>query len=86
MEILTTLDIDAPATTSWELFGENFPADDNFLWGVNLGIDVPFGESKWEFVGQLNYLVTDVTLEGSAPDPDLGVDPVQVKLGVAFRF
>jgi outer membrane protein W len=69
-----------------EIFATSFPADDEFIYGVNFGLDMPFGEQRWGFSAGLNYLLTDVSLEGSAVEPDLGVDPMQLNVGVSYRF
>jgi len=68
-----------------EVFGIEFPADDEFIYGLNLGLDVPFGQSSWSFTGALNYLLSEMSLEGSS-GAALGVDPLQVKVGVSYRF
>jgi outer membrane protein W len=68
-----------------DVFPQNFPTEDEFIYGLNLGADVPFGDSKWAFSGTLDYLVTDVSLEGGT-SADLGVDPLQVKIGVTYNF
>jgi len=67
-----------------DLFEENFPADDELVYGVNLGIDLPFGEGAWGFAGSIGYLFSDLALEGSSAD--IGVDPFQLKAGVSYRF
>jgi outer membrane protein W len=68
-----------------DVFPDSFPADDDFIYGANLGLDVPFGGSAWSFTGAINYLLADIALEGSTGD-DLGVDPVQFKFGVSYSF
>jgi len=67
-----------------DVFQENFPADDEFVYGVNLGIDVPFGQGAWGFAGSIGYLVSDLALQGAGAD--IGVDPFQLKAGVSYRF
>jgi len=67
-----------------DLFDEDFPIDDEFLLGVNLGVDIPFGEGAWGFAGSIGYLLSDLTPEGSGAD--IGVDPFQLKAGVSYRF
>lgn len=64
-------------------FPSDVPTDDTVALGANIGIDVPFGESAWSFTGALRYLATDLGVEGGG---DIGVDPVQVKVGVSYRF
>jgi outer membrane protein W len=62
----------------------DFSADDEFVYGVNLGLDVPVGGGKWGVSGALGYLFSEIGLEGSGSD--LGVDPFQLKLGLSYRF
>jgi outer membrane protein W len=66
------------------LFPDDFPADDEFIYGVNVGVDVPFGESHWGFSGALSYLGANLTLQGSSQE--IGVSPIQVKAGAYYRF
>jgi outer membrane protein W len=70
-----------------DLVSDSFPVKDDFIYGVNVGIDVPFGESHWGFSGVLNWLQIDADLEDADPgDSALGVDPLQIKVGVYYRF
>jgi len=64
-------------------FSSNVPTDDEFAIGANLGIDVPFGESSWAFSAALRYLSVDLGVSGG---DDIGVDPIQVKLGLSYSF
>ena len=63
---------------------QDFPAEDEFIYGLNVGADVPLGESKWAFSGGLEYLFTEMSLEGSSSS--VGVDPFQLKVGVTYSF
>jgi hypothetical protein len=67
-----------------DLFEENFPTDDDFVFGANLGVVVPFGEGAWAFAGSVGYLLSDLTPEGSGAD--IGVDPFQLKAGLSYQF
>lgn len=67
-----------------DLFPIDFEADDGFVFGVNLGVDVPIGDGPWAFSAALSYLFTDLEIEGGAAD--IGVDPIQLKIGAGFRF
>ena len=67
-----------------DLFGENFPIDDEFIYGVNLGVDIPFGQGGWGFAASIDYLLSDLTPEGS--DAEIGVDPFELRAGVSYRF
>jgi len=63
---------------------DNFSADDDFLFGANVGIDVPLGDGPWGVSGAVRYLFTDLALEGASQD--IGVDPIQLKVSVSYRF
>jgi outer membrane protein W len=67
-----------------DVFPQDFAVEDEFIYGLNVGVDVPLGGSKWAFSGALDYLFSDVSLEGSSSD--LGVDPLQIKVGVSYSF
>lgn len=70
-----------------DFFGETFPLDDDFTYGLNLGVDAPFGEGDWFFSGVVNWLVVEAQFEDADPgDAPLDVDPLQLKLGVGKRF
>jgi outer membrane protein W len=56
--------------------------DDEFMYGVNFGLDYPFGEGGWSLNTGLSYLVLDIV----PPGGEIGVSPVQVKLGVGYTF
>lgn len=56
--------------------------DRRFLWGAQLGLDVPFGSGPWGFHGGLRYL--DLSQDTDAGS--LQVDPLLVELGLAYTF
>ncbi|MDH3308520.1 MAG: outer membrane beta-barrel protein [Acidimicrobiia bacterium] len=56
--------------------------DDEFMFGVNFGVDYPFGDGGWSFNGGLGYLAVDIT----PPGGDIGVSPIQVKVGLGYAF
>ena len=56
--------------------------DDEFLFGVNFGLDYPIGSGAWDFNVGLNYLVLDVT----PPGDEIGVNPIQLKVGLTYNF
>ncbi len=63
---------------------QKFPADDEFVYGVNAGIDSPIGDSGWAVSGVLRYTFSDVSLGGDTSD--LGVDPLELGVGVSYSF
>ncbi len=69
-----------------DVFGppETFSADDEVAYGASVGLDIPFGEGSWEFSAGLTYLFVEVTLEGGGTA--LGVDPIQGRAGVSYKF
>jgi hypothetical protein len=70
-----------------DLFPENFAAEDEFIYGAHVALNVPFAEGKWAFSAAVDYLLTEINLEGGdSSDPALGVDPLMIKLGVSYRF
>jgi hypothetical protein len=57
--------------------------DRRFLWGAQLGLDVPFsGAGPWGFHGGLRYI--DLSQDTDAGS--LKVDPLLVELGLSYRF
>lgn len=57
--------------------------DRRFLWGAQIGLDVPFrADSPWGFHGGLRYV--DFSQDTDAGS--LAVDPLLVELGLAYRF
>lgn len=67
-----------------DVFVQDLSVDDEFIFGVNVGVDVPLGEGKWGFAGAFNYLFSEVSVDRSSAD--IGVDPIQLKVGVSYRF
>jgi outer membrane protein W len=65
------------------VFLSDVPTDDEFTFGVNAGIDVPIGDSPWAFAGALRYLSVDLGVPGGS---DIGVDPIQIKIGLSYSF
>lgn len=68
----------------WAL-GHRFHADfdGTFLWGAQLGIDVPFQRtSDWGFHGGVRYLVFDQDTDAGSID----IDPLVFEAGVAYHF
>lgn len=65
-------------------FPDDVPTDDEFLYGINGGLDYPLGESDWSFNAGLSYLFVDLTPEDSPVS--LGVSPFQLRVGVTYNF
>ena len=65
-------------------FPDAVPTDDEFLFGINGGLDLPLGDSDWSFNAGLSYLFLDLTAEGSSDS--IGVSPLQLRLGVTYNF
>ncbi len=65
------------------VFLSDVPTDDEFTIGANAGIDVPIGDSSWAFSAALRYLTTDLGIQGGS---DIGVDPIQIKIGLSHSF
>ena len=74
--------------TTYNALGEafNFDYDDGeFGYGLNAGVDVPFGaESSWVLTGGLRYLLA--TAEEQSGASELDVDPVIFSIGIGYRF
>lgn len=67
-----------------DLFLQDFSADGEFVYGFNMGVNVPLGESRWGFVGGIDYLLSELTLEGTTQE--VGVNPTQIKVGASYKF
>lgn len=63
---------------------ESSPLKDNFVYGANFGLDVPF-KVKWAFNTNLRYL-----LDKAEPDTEgaqsIDVNPWIITVGVSYRF
>ena len=67
-------------------------ADGDFIWGGQVGLDWPFGDSAWGLHLGARYTAfsTDIEAEG-ADEPnreldELNLDPITVELGLAYHF
>lgn len=59
--------------------------EDQFLFGLRLGFDVPFGEGGWRFTSAIDY--TDLELELDLVEgASVGLDPLQIGVGVGWAF
>lgn len=67
----------------------NFTTEDQFIFGLRLGFDVPFGDSSWSFSSSIDY--TDMELEIEIPTfggpvPGVDLEPLSIGVGVAYSF
>lgn len=84
------LDLYVGPTIGYALWGDidldGFPmsvsTDDEFVFGANLGLDRPIGESGWRFSAGVSYLAVDLAASGG----DIGVSPVQIRVGCGYSF
>ncbi|HVS65700.1 MAG TPA: hypothetical protein VMT85_19590 [Thermoanaerobaculia bacterium] len=65
--------------------------DSEVTLGFQVGVDIPFGESRWGLYAGLLYFEVDAEADDDPdfPFPDaftLGVDPVSLNLGLSFDF
>jgi len=81
-------------TFNQTVFAE-IPTDDQFIFGLRLGFDIPFGDGAWSFSSSLDY--TDIDLDVDLPPasgrggraldaPSVGLDPFSIGAGVAYSF
>ncbi|MEM1206122.1 MAG: hypothetical protein AAGN66_23025 [Acidobacteriota bacterium] len=64
-------------------------ADDAFVYGARLGVDVPFGRSgTWLLTASLEYLALeiDVDVAGAGTGAGIDLDPLALGAGVAVGF
>ncbi|MEM7354105.1 MAG: outer membrane beta-barrel protein [Acidobacteriota bacterium] len=79
LPIFPTLTIDGETVVT------DLATEDQFLFGLRLGVDVPFGQSAWSFSSSLDY--TDLPLEFDFVEgADLGIDPLSIGVGIAYGF
>ena len=72
----------------------DIPVEDQFVYGLRLGFDAPFGNSAWSFSSSLDLLGVDLELDfGATPrpgrnisSPAVALDPISLGLGFAYRF
>ncbi len=65
-------------------FQDASPTDDEFMFGLNGGLDYPLGESDWSFHAGLSYLFVDVKDQDN-PEA-IGVNPLQLMVGFTYNF
>ncbi len=60
--------------------------DGQFVYGLRLGFDAPFGSSSWSFSSSLDLLGVDLEPEGALGGVGVGLDPISIGLGLGYRF
>lgn len=63
---------------------EKIDTDDDFGFGAEVGIDVPFGEKGWFFNAGVSYLKAAAELDGGELEVD--VDPWIITAGFGYAF
>ena len=59
--------------------------DDQFSYGLNAGVDIPFGaESPWLFTASVKYLISDLKEDGGPRE--IAIDPLIGAIGIGVRF
>jgi outer membrane protein W len=86
-----TVDVYAGPTLGYAFWGDlevatglgptDFATDDELVYGGVVGLDVPFGDSRWGFASAARLLFADLSPKG-APQ-DIGVDPIAIEVGVS---
>ncbi len=67
----------------------DFATEDQFIFGLRLGFDAPFGNSSWSFSSSIEY--TDMELEIEIPGfggnvPGVDLEPLSIGVGVGYSF
>ena len=65
-------------------FPDAVPTDDEFLFGINGGLDYPLGDSDWSFNAGVSWLSLDLTAEDASDS--IGVSPFQLRVGLTYNF
>ncbi len=64
---------------------QTFNFDSEFIWGAQIGLDVPFGSSPWGF--HVGGRFMDLSVGDNGPrTPELQLDPLIFTAGFAYRF
>jgi outer membrane protein W len=64
-----------------DTFAVPVSTDDEFYFGAHFGLDYPFGDA-WSFNADLAYLALDAPAAGG----DIGVSPIQIRIGLGYTF
>lgn len=65
---------------------EHVSGDNDFGWGVLLGVDVPVGRHGWSVHGSVRYLDTGVDYSSSAASFKGDMNPTIVSIGIGYAF
>jgi outer membrane protein W len=58
--------------------------DDQFSYGLNAGLDIPFGDSPFMATLAVKYLISDLKEDGGPRE--IAIDPLIGSIGIGFRF
>ncbi len=73
-------------SASYRVLGEthNRSLDADTVFGIQLGLDIPFGAGDWAV--HLGARFMDMTVEISEEAPEIAADPLALEVGFAYRF
>lgn len=79
---------------SFDLLGRDVErdADGDFIWGGQVGLDWPFGDSAWALHLGARYTDFSADIEAAGADEpnrdlgEIGLDPITVEIGLAYHF
>lgn len=74
------------SSTTYRVLGEaqNRSFDADTLFGVQLGLDIPFGDAGWAFHLGARYF--DMTIETEEEGAEIAADPLGFEAGFAYSF
>ena len=72
--------------TSYQVLGQtqNRSLDTDTLFGVQLGLDIPFGDGAWAVHLGARYM--DMTVEADEEGAEIAADPLGFEVGFAYSF
>ena len=70
-----------------DLSGDKISMEDDFTYGVTVGLDIPLGGGRWVFNGALRYLSAETKPdEPGFEGESLDVSPVVFQVAAGYRF
>ncbi len=74
------------SSASYQVLGEtqNRSLDADTVFGVQLGLDIPFGDGGWAVHLGARYF--DMTVETDEEGPEIAADPLGVEVGFSYSF